>query len=71
MEAGIEIDRVHSLPRFDAHGKDVIGLAARRRSAVNEMRHPSDRAFGIAEQRLARICVGKVADPGHRKLRPR
>ena len=42
MKAGVEVDRMHLRPGLLADRHGVIGLAPRRRRAVNEVRHPPD-----------------------------
>jgi hypothetical protein len=49
----------------------MVRLAARRRSAVNEIRDLPDGGCRIRKQRLACLGIGEVTDPRHRQFRPR
>ena len=71
MKAGIEIDRMHPLPGFGVDGQRMIGLAPRRRGAVDEMGHLPERGLRVRQQRIAGVASGEIADPRHRQLRPR
>ena len=71
VKAGIDIDRTHLRPGLLADRESVIGLAPRRRGAVNEMRHLANRRPCLRQQRIAHGGIGEVADEGHGQFRPR
>ena len=71
VKAGVDVDRAHLRPRLVADGHGMIGLAPRRRRAVNEMRHPPDRRLRMRQQRIAGGAIREVADEGKRQFRPR
>ena len=71
MKAGIDVDRAHLLPGLAADGERVIGLAPRRRRAVNEVRHLPDRGLRIGQQRIAGGALREIASPCHRQFGPR
>jgi hypothetical protein len=70
VKAGVQIDRAHLFPGLSADGKSVIGLAPRRRSAVDEVRHPSNGGSRVGQQPIAGGAICEIADPGHGKVRP-
>ena len=71
VKAGIDIDRAHLFPGLGADGERVIGLAPRRRRAVNEVRHLPDGGLRIGQQRIAGRTLRQISNPRHRQFRPR
>jgi hypothetical protein len=71
MKAGIDIDGAHPLPGFGVDRERMIGLAPRRRGAVDEVGDLPECGLRFGQQRVAGLAPGEVADPRHRQLRPR
>ena len=71
MKAGIDIDRPHLLPGLARDRERVIGLAPRRRRAVNEVRHLPHGGLRVGQQRIAGGALCEIAGPCHRQFRPR
>jgi hypothetical protein len=69
VKAALEIDRMHLRPDLGRDGHGVIGLASRRRGAVDEMGHPPERRLRVLQQRLTRGWACEIADPRQRDIR--
>src|SRR5262249_42864430 len=63
-----DVDRAHLLPGFRIHREGMIGLASRRRSAVNEVSYLPHCTPRIGQQRVPGAAMGEISDPWHREL---
>ncbi len=64
VKTGIDIDRTHLFPCRVTDRERMIGLAPRRRCAVNEMRHLPDGRARLRQQRIAGTAFREIANPG-------
>jgi len=70
VKAGTEVDGMHLLPGLVAHSQGVIGLAPRRRRAMDKVRHAPNGCLCGSQQFVAHLAPGEVADERKPQLRP-